>query len=131
MPINRTFPELCETFGKLKQIGKLLKQYNLLNSKYLYLRNNTYYFVLKVKNKVFKKSLKTDNYIYANILKYKIMRYLSMSDLDDFLNYRNMFILTNSKNGLFLSAENEDEEKFLKNIEKTITTQIATFSMIL
>lgn len=48
-----------------------------------------------------------------------------MSDLDDFLNYRNMFILTNSKNGLFLSAENEDEEKFLKNIEKTITTQIA------
>jgi len=90
MPINRTFPELCETFVKLKQIGKLLKQYNLINSKYLYLRSNTYYFVLKVKNKVFKKSLKTDNYIYANILKYKIMRYLNMSDLDDFLNYREM-----------------------------------------
>jgi hypothetical protein len=29
------------------------------------------------------------------------------------------------KNGLFLSAENEYEERFLKNIEKTITTQIA------
>ena len=107
MPINRTFPELCETFGKLKQIGKLLKQYNLLNSKYLYLRNDTYYFVLKVKNMVIKKSLKTDNYIYANILKYKIMRYLSMSDLDDFLNYRNMFILTNSKNGLFLNLSDQ------------------------
>ena len=66
-PKNRAFPELCETFGKLKQIVKLLKQYNLLNSKYLYLRNDTYYFVLKVKNKVFKKSLKTNNYIYANI----------------------------------------------------------------
>ncbi|PNV82955.1 MAG: hypothetical protein C0627_07850 [Sulfurimonas sp.] len=125
MPINRTFPELCETFGKLKQIGKLLKQYNLLNSKYLYLRNNTYYFVLKVKNRVIKKSLKTDNYIYANILKYKIMRYLSMSDLDDLFNNRKTYTLINSKNGLFLSAENEDEEKFLKNIEKTITTQIA------
>ena len=49
-PKNRTFPELCETFGKLKQIGKLLKQNNLLNSKYLYLRSNTYCFVLKVKN---------------------------------------------------------------------------------
>ena len=60
-PKNRAFPELCETFGKLKQIGKLLKQNNLLNTKYLYLRSNTYYFVLKVKNRVFKKSLKTDN----------------------------------------------------------------------
>lgn len=124
-PKNRTFPELCETFGKLKQIGKLLKQYNLLNNKYLYLRSNTYYFVLKVKNRVFKKSLKTDNYIYANILKYKILRYLSMSDFDDMFKVRDLFILASSKNGLFLSAENEDEEKFLKNIEKTITTQIA------
>jgi hypothetical protein len=101
MPINRTFPELCETFGKLKQIGKLLKQYNLLNSKYLYLRNNTYYFVLKVKNRVFKKSLKTDNYIYANILKYKILRYLSMSDFDDMFKVRDLFTLVSSKMDFF------------------------------
>jgi hypothetical protein len=100
-PKNRASLELCETFGKLKQIGKLLKQYNLLNTKYLYLRNDTYYFVLKVKNRVFKKSLKTDNYIYANILKYKILRYLSMSDFDDMFKVRDLFTLVSSKMDFF------------------------------
>jgi len=48
-----------------------------------------------------------------------------MSDFDDMFKVRDLFTLVSSKNGLMLSAENEYEEKFLKNIEKTITTQIA------
>ena len=41
------------------------------------LRNGRYYFVIKINGQTLKKSLKTDNYTYANILKYKILNIIA------------------------------------------------------
>ncbi|KIM09935.1 MAG: hypothetical protein KU29_01400 [Sulfurovum sp. FS06-10] len=65
--INTDFQPLCETFGKLNLIEKQFKKFNLLDDKYLLKRNNVYYFVLRLNNTtIFKKSLKTNNYLYGN-----------------------------------------------------------------
>ena len=61
----------CETYVKLKKVEKLLRKYGFLNNKYLYKRNNTYYFSIKIGNQVLKKSLHSDNFLISNILKYK------------------------------------------------------------
>ena len=65
MSENNTYDGLCETYAKLNQTTKLLKKLKLYNTKYLYNRNDIYYFVLKVDNQTIFKSLKTSHLTYA------------------------------------------------------------------
>ena len=90
-PKNQTFKPICETYEKLKLIEKQLGRMNLLNNKYLYKRNSIYYFSIKLNNQTIKKSLQTTNFVYANILKYKIIYRLDKMDIK--YNLNNMFIV--------------------------------------
>ena len=111
---------LCETFEKLKKIEKLLTEYSLYNTKYLLLRNSMYYFVIRIDSKtVIRKSLHTSNLTFAIIIKLKILNRLSNMGISD-----KGFITVLGSNNLNLVAENETEEKLLKEIEKTVVNKI-------
>ena len=79
-------------------------------------RYNSYYFVLKVNNSVIKKSLRTSNYIYANILKYKLLN--KVKEMDNEFN-RNLQII-NTGNGILLNAETDEEKLLVAQFEKTL-----------
>lgn len=119
-PIKSDFNNLCETFGKLKKTEKQLRKLNLYNKKYLLLRNHIYYFVIRLdKSTIYKKSLHTSNLTFAIILKIKILNRLITMGIDD-----KGYITHLSNNSLNLVAENEEEEKLLKEIEKTVVSKI-------
>ncbi|QOP46294.1 tyrosine-type recombinase/integrase [Sulfurimonas paralvinellae] len=115
------------TLKQLNKIGQLLENLGLLNNKYLTFKNDKYYFVIKIKNYTYKKSLKTDNFIYANLLKYKILEVIKKIKNDFSLNDMiNTHYQINNMGGagLVLTAENEDERKLIAEIEKTIIKKI-------
>ena len=119
-PYLSVFQTLCETNGKLKQIEKLLKKHSLYNTKYLLNRNNIYYFVYRFdKYTVYKKSLHTSNLTYAIILRIKIFDRLKNMGISDKGYQSNL-----GKNSLNIVAENEEEEKLLKEIEKAAIAKI-------
>lgn len=104
----------------------------LYNTKYLYKRNKTYYFVIKINDCVIKKSLKTDNLTYANILKLKIKERISQMTKEDIENHLNQFKpnyqIERHENNITLIAENDEERKLLDEMEKTIKTKINRLS---
>ena len=119
-PYLSDFQALSETFEKLNKIEKQLKLLYLYNSKYLLKRNSIYYFVLRVsKSVIYKKSLHTNNYTHAIILKIKIMSRLSNMGLGD-----KGFTMNVGSESLNLVAQNETEKKLLAEIEKTVTAKI-------
>jgi integrase len=123
-PMKPYFDTLWETFEKLNKTEKLLTEYSLYNTKYLLLRNNVYYFVIRLDNKTtFKKSLHTVNLTFAIILKLKILNRLNKMGLKD-----KGYITHLGSNSLNLAAENEEEEKLLKEIEKTLVSKIKRLS---
>ncbi len=123
-PINSDFSGLSETFGKLKKIEKLLKKSNLLNNKYLYKRNDIYYFCIKINNQVVKKSLYTNDFLYSNVLKYKILKRLKGISMKYNFDTRGFYSLNTIGNSVILNAENDEKEKLLGEIEKTIKNKI-------
>ena len=54
--------------------------------KYLYKRGNYYYFVKRIKNKIIKYSLKSNNIKHCIILRDKIIERLKMNENNEFLN---------------------------------------------
>ena len=119
-PLDTYFQPFWETLEKLNQTEKHLKKLNLYNTKYLLLRINTYYFVIRLdKSTIYKKSLHTSNLTFAIILKIKILNRLITMGIDD-----KGYISHLSNNSLNLVAENEEEEKLLKEIEKTVVNKI-------
>lgn len=123
-PLITEFQPFCETFEKLKQIEKLLTLHQLYNTKYLLLRNDVYYFVIRLNKKsVYRKSLHTNNLTFAIILKLKILNRLEKMGVSD--KGYTTFIGANSLN---LVAENPTEEKLLKEIEKTVINKIKRLS---
>jgi len=119
-PLNTHFQPLWETFEKLNKIEKLLKEYSLYNTKYLLNRNGMYYFVIRVdKSTVVKRSLHTNNLTFAIIRKIKLLCRLEKMGIGD-KGYTTFL----GKNSLNLVAENEEEEKYLKEIEKTIVNKV-------
>lgn len=129
-PENRDFQPICETFVKLKKNGKLLQKLGLLDTKYLHKRNNIYYFSLKIKNQVIKKSLHNDDFVYSNLLKYKIIniikeRFKTERELEMFDNPLNStYTIHKIGNSISLEAENEEEERLLTEITDTIINKI-------
>lgn len=79
-----------------------------------------YYFVIKIDSKtVIRKSLHTSYLTFAIIIKLKILNRLSNMGISD-----KGFITVLGSNNLNLVAENETEEKLLKEIEKTVVNKI-------
>ena len=74
-PIKRDF----ESIKRVKNTTflQLYKQYINTNLNYLQKINNIYYFVIKINKKVIKQSLKSNNLIFCNIQKLKILKYLT------------------------------------------------------
>jgi integrase len=123
-PKNHTSETLWETYEKLKTIEKLLKKLNLYNTKYLLCRNGYYYFTLKIKDSVYKKSLKTTNLTYAIILREKIKWRLSnMIERDN--NLKDKFQVSKSEGGISIIAENETERKLLDEMQNTVLSKIS------
>lgn len=84
-----------EKINSLNNIRRHLKKYDLLNSKYLLKRNNTYFVLYLEKDRNIQYSLKTSNFLLANILKYKLLenihkRIKEMKD-EDLLKITNNF----------------------------------------
>jgi integrase len=112
--------------NNLNSVRRYLKKYDLLNNKYLINRNGIYYFVFyfeKDTNKQF--SLKTSNFLLANIIKYKIIteinKELNRMKNEDFLDIKQKLILTGTDNTLNIVSENEEEKQLIKDItQKTI-----------
>ncbi len=119
-PILSYNQTLWETFDKLNQTEKLLKKLSLYNEKYLLNRNGIYYFVIRFNESIiFKKSLHTSNLTLGILLKLKILYRLSKMGF-----VGKGYTTFIGKNSLNLVAENETEEKLLKEIEKTIVNKI-------
>ncbi|MBW6488436.1 tyrosine-type recombinase/integrase [Sulfurimonas sp.] len=123
------------TLKQLKRIEQLLEDNRLLNNKYLTFKNNVYYFVIKINDYTFKKSLKTDNFTYSNLLKYKILEVIRKiknddNELDVLKDTKNSYYTINNLggNGLILTPENEEERLLLSEIEKTIIKKIKLIS---
>lgn len=73
-PSKETLSEKIQPkLNDLSNIRRYLKKHNLLNSKYLSKINNTYYVFYFKKNENQQFSLKTSDFLIANILKYKII----------------------------------------------------------
>lgn len=124
------FPSTCETFVKLKKVRNFLTKLNLLNTKYLYKRNDIYYFCVKIDNQVIKKSLFNNDYVYSNLLKYKIINLVKQKILNDkelnmFDNpFNKTYTIHKIGNSISLEAESEEEEKLLPEIADTIVNKI-------
>jgi len=103
------------------QLGRL----GLLNKKYLHKRNDVWYFCIKIGNQVILKSLYTNNYDYANILKLKI--YYRIKDLPE-IKFNKTYSVVNTGNGIIVTPENEEERKRLDDIERTVTNKINRLS---
>jgi len=122
-PTNRDFQDIRETFGKLSRAEKHLKKIGIYNTKHLLKREKTYYFVIRIdKNCIVKKSLFTNNLTLSIILREKILKRLKMWEI------RKGFITAESKNTVTIVAENEEEEKLIKEITATITNKINRLS---
>ena len=89
---------------------------NLKNSKYLHKRKKIYYFVVKIGDTNLFKSLRTDNYTYANILKYKILYRLKEVGLKNNL-VNDSLIYQKAGKGFIVLPETEEEEKIIQQIE--------------
>ena len=125
-PKKQTFNPICETYEKLKLIEKQLGRMNLLNNKYLYKRNSIYYFSIKLNNQTIKKSLQTTNFVYANILKYKIIYRLDKMDIK--YNLNNMFIVQRAGDNINIIPENEAEKKLLDTVEASANNIVKRLS---
>lgn len=117
-PISREEQLLSETYVKLKKTTRLLKKLGLYTTKYLYKRNDIYYLSLKIDDIVVKKSLRTNNLTYANILKIKIFNRMRKMGVDDILNDK--FIGEIRGNELVWIAENEEERKLLDEHQRML-----------
>jgi hypothetical protein len=125
-PKKQTSNPICETYEKLKLIEKQLGRMNLLNNKYLYKRNSIYYFSIKLNNQTIKKSLQTTNFVYANILKYKIIYRLDKMDIK--YNLNNMFIVQRAGDNINIIPENEAEKKLLDTVEASANNVVKRLS---
>jgi len=124
-PINRASQPFWETLGKLKLIGKLLQRLQLLNSKYLLKRDDTYYISLKLSAKTtYKKSLHTNNFVYANIIKLKIINHLKIVD-ENLPFVKVLYPLTDADKKILLSSSNNDEENFIRKIVIEISQKLS------
>jgi integrase len=115
---------------KLKRVRNQLETLGLLNSKYLYKRNDIYYFCVKIDNQVVKKSLFNNDFIYSNLLKYKIINNIREKFMEDkelnFYNnpFRKDFTIQRSGNTISVAPENQEEEQLLTEITSTIINKI-------
>jgi len=130
IPLNTELLDLSQTLLKLKKVGNILRRLDLLNSKYLYQekKSKIYYFSLRIKHQTFRKSLKTNNYIYANILKYKILNGVQKMDKDDLLNLNNGYTIIKTGNGFVYEAENETEKKLIDDNLKALNSKMKRLS---
>ena len=93
--ISPIYPKKSD-FKKVKQtkITTFLQQYKQFiktDTKYLQWLNNNYYFVIRIKNKIVKYSLKSSNLKYCNIIKLKLLRFLD-KELN-LINYNRSFTI--------------------------------------
>ncbi len=99
-PSTTTFQPLNDTFEILKNLRNFeihLRRLNLYNSKYLILRNGIYYFIMRVRNKVTRKSLNTDNLTLAILIKLKILQHLQQLQLTPATLYYTFFTPKNAE----------------------------------
>ena len=82
------------------------KNYINSNKEYLQILNNRYYFVIRIKKKIFKASLKTNRLKYANIIKLNILKWLDKMEFN-----RNLQVE-------FLVEENDNPEEAKRIIKK-------------
>jgi integrase len=102
---------------------RYLKKHDLLNDKYLTKRNNIYYFVFYLEKDLnCQYSLKTSNYLIANIFKYKILYNIMIEmrkmNIEDRLNTNQALTIFKSDNSLNLIAEDEEEKVIIESITK-------------
>ena len=91
-------------------------------------RNNIYYLSLKLStHSTYKKTLHTSNFVYANILKLKILERLRMANIQ-IPSTDSTYTMVKSKNNIVLTAENKVEEKLLSDIENTVNDKINRLS---
>lgn len=94
---------------------------NKIDTKGLYLHNHIFYYRKRVKGKLFRKSLNTQN--LNDAIRYvKILNKIKLDEKMDFK--RNpSFIFEKLDNGFKITQENESDELFLKVIEKFTNTE--------
>ena len=117
-PIKRDFDSIKRV--KNTTFLQLYKQYINTNLKYLQKINNIYYFVIKINKKIIKLSLKSDNLIFCNIQKLKILKYLT-EELKLELNINPTLTIH------FIEDENDDPEiieKLKNKIKKSTSDEI-------
>ncbi|MDQ7044961.1 MAG: hypothetical protein Q9M32_03485 [Sulfurimonas sp.] len=76
------------------------------NTSYLQILNNRYYFVIRIKNQIFKSTLRTNNLKYANIIKLNILKWMNKMNINTNLQVE------------FLVEENDDIEESKRIIKK-------------
>lgn len=117
-PIKRDFDSIKRV--KNTTFLQLYKQYINTNLKYLQKINNIYYFVIKINKKIIKQSLKSNNLIFCNIQKLKILKYLT-EELKLELNINPTLTIH------FIEDENDDPEiieKLKNKIKKSTSDEI-------
>ena len=117
-PIKREFDSIKRV--KNTTFLQLYKQYINTNLKYLQKINNIYYFVIKINKKIIKQSLKSNNLIFCNIQKLKILKYLT-EELKLELNINPNLTIH------FIEDENDDPEiieKLKNKIKKSTSDEI-------
>lgn len=117
-PIKRDFNSIKRV--KNTTFLQLYKQYINTNLKYLQKINNIYYFVIKINKKIIKQSLKSNNLIFCNIQKLKILKYLT-EELKLELNINPTLTIH------FIEDENDDPEiieKLKNKIKKSTSDEI-------
>ncbi len=108
-PIKRDFDSIKRV--KNTTFLQLYKQYINTNLKYLQKINNIYYFVIKINKKIIKQSLKSNNLIFCNIQKLRILKYL-IKELKLKLNINPALTIH------FIEDDNDDSEALEKIKQK-------------
>ena len=114
--------------NELKNIRRYLKKHNLLNNKYLSKRNSIYYYVFyfeKDDNQQF--SLRTSDFLIANIMKYKIINSIKEEirkmGNDKLFDLNQKLTIFGTDNNINVSADSEEEKAIIKDItNKTINS---------
>ena len=112
----------------LSNIRRYLKKHNLLNSKYLSKRNNTYYYVFYFEKDINQQfSLKTPDFLIANILKYKIINNIKEEirkmGNEELFSLNQKLTIFGTDTTININAENEEEKALIKDITtKTINS---------
>ena len=109
VPIKRDFNSIKRV--KNTTFLQLYKQYINTNLKYLQKINNIYYFVIKINKKIIKQSLKSNNLIFCNIQKLRILKYL-IKELKLKLNINPALTIH------FIEDDNDDSEALEKIKQK-------------